>query len=247
MTFPEDFPMQPPELTFVSEFFHPNVYANTGAVCISILHPPGEDEMSGEDSSERWLPTRTVPSIVLSVISLLSAPNFDSPANIEASVEWRDSPEQYSAKIKTLVERAQSQVPDHVVIPHPDTDAAERSAAAERIRAQQMQFDESELLASDSVDDDALDFLVGSDESFHESDIEDNQSHTSEDDDDDASTQTGSPGRSKERGAGGKKSAAKSKNKKKPSSASKSHGKAETRSTREPARERRKKSKCSVM
>jgi hypothetical protein len=29
-----------------------------GKVCISILHPPGVDEMSGELPEERWLPTQ---------------------------------------------------------------------------------------------------------------------------------------------------------------------------------------------
>ena len=39
--------------------------------------------------SERWLPIHTVESIVLSVISMLSDPNDESPANIEAAKEWR--------------------------------------------------------------------------------------------------------------------------------------------------------------
>ena len=36
-----------------------------------------------EDSSERWRPIHNVQSVVLSIISLLSDPNTDSPANIE--------------------------------------------------------------------------------------------------------------------------------------------------------------------
>ena len=40
MTFPKDYPYSPPSLSFKSEFWHPNVYAD-GKVCISILHPPG--------------------------------------------------------------------------------------------------------------------------------------------------------------------------------------------------------------
>lgn len=42
--------------------------------------------MSGELPGERWLPTQSVTTILLSVISLLSAPNFSSPANVDASV-----------------------------------------------------------------------------------------------------------------------------------------------------------------
>jgi ubiquitin-conjugating enzyme E2 R len=57
-----------------------------GKVCISILHPPGEDEMSGERPEERWLPTQSVATIMLSVVSMLNDPNFSSPANVDASV-----------------------------------------------------------------------------------------------------------------------------------------------------------------
>lgn len=58
----------------------------TGDVCISILHPPGEDTYGYESPAERWLPIHTVTTIALSVISMLSDPNFESPANIDAAV-----------------------------------------------------------------------------------------------------------------------------------------------------------------
>ena len=57
-----------------------------GKVCISILHAPGEDAMSGETSDERWRPILGVEAILLSVISMLNDPNIASPANIDASV-----------------------------------------------------------------------------------------------------------------------------------------------------------------
>lgn len=75
----------PPKLKFITEMWHPNVYAD-GTVCISILHPPGEDKWGYEDAGERWLPVHTVETILLSVISMLSSPNDESPANIEAAV-----------------------------------------------------------------------------------------------------------------------------------------------------------------
>jgi ubiquitin-conjugating enzyme E2 G1 len=61
------------------------VYPN-GDVCISILHPPGEDKWGYERPEERWLPVHTVETILLSVISMLSDPNDESPANIQAAV-----------------------------------------------------------------------------------------------------------------------------------------------------------------
>lgn len=58
----------------------------TGEVCISILHPPGEDKWGYERPEERWLPVHSPETILLSVISMLSDPNDQSPANLEAAV-----------------------------------------------------------------------------------------------------------------------------------------------------------------
>jgi ubiquitin-conjugating enzyme E2 G1 len=85
MTFPFNYPNSPPTVKFTSEIWHPNVYPD-GKVCISILHPPGEDPNGYELASERWTPVHTVESIVLSIISMLSSPNDESPANVEAAV-----------------------------------------------------------------------------------------------------------------------------------------------------------------
>jgi len=135
MKFPTDFPMSPPELRFLSDFWHPNVYKDTGLVCISILHPPGEDEMSGESANERWLPTQTVTTILLSVISLLNAPNFSSPANVDAGVQWRNDPFGYKKKCQRLIEMANHEKPSHVVIPHPDTNKEEREKQIQKMKA----------------------------------------------------------------------------------------------------------------
>jgi len=89
MKFPQNFPMNPPEFKFNKPLFHPNIEDN-GKVCISILHPPGDDEFGYENADERWRPVHTVSSIVLSIISLLSAPNDESSANVEAGKIWRE-------------------------------------------------------------------------------------------------------------------------------------------------------------
>ena len=85
MVFPKDYPNHPPTLRITSDFWHPNVYPD-GRVCISILHAPGEDSYGYESASERWLPIHTVESILVSVISMISSPNEESPANIDAAV-----------------------------------------------------------------------------------------------------------------------------------------------------------------
>ncbi len=89
MTFPKDFPMNPPEFRILSSFWHPNVYAD-GKVCISILHPPGADD--GETAMMRWLPIHSVRSVLVSVISLLSDPDpkeAGAPANVDALSIYR--------------------------------------------------------------------------------------------------------------------------------------------------------------
>ncbi|GJN17213.1 hypothetical protein PR202_gb04264 [Eleusine coracana subsp. coracana] len=126
MTFPQNYPNSPPSVRFTSEMWHPNVYPD-GRVCISILHPPGEDPNGYELASERWTPVHTVESIVLSIISMLSSPNDESPANIEAAVssssdiyyrtgfpsqpnvmkEWREKREDFRKRVRRVVRKSQ--------------------------------------------------------------------------------------------------------------------------------------------
>ncbi|KAG6402159.1 hypothetical protein SASPL_139034 [Salvia splendens] len=108
MSFPSDYPNSPPTVRFTSEVWHPNVYAD-GKVCISILHPPGDDPNGYELASERWSPVHTVESIVLSIISMLSSPNDESPANVEAAKEWRDRRDDFKKKVSRCAFQGQGE------------------------------------------------------------------------------------------------------------------------------------------
>jgi ubiquitin-conjugating enzyme E2 G1 len=89
LSFPPTYPLLPPSLTFQTPIpFHPNIYAD-GRLCISILHPPEDDQYGYESASERWSPVQTPETILLSTISLLHSPNDESPANVEAAKLWR--------------------------------------------------------------------------------------------------------------------------------------------------------------
>lgn len=94
-------------MTFQSPIpFHPNIYPN-GALCISILHPPGEDQYGYESASERWSPVQTPETILLSVISLFHSPNDESPANVEAARLLREEreggPKEFRKKCRACV------------------------------------------------------------------------------------------------------------------------------------------------
>jgi ubiquitin-conjugating enzyme E2 G1 len=107
LSFPPDFPNMPPTMTFLSEMWHPNVYKD-GKVCISILHPPGEDVMNSQETAdERWRPILGVEQILISVISMLSDPNDESPANLDAAVQWRNDRAAFKKKVRQTVRKSQ--------------------------------------------------------------------------------------------------------------------------------------------
>ncbi|KAJ9524532.1 ubiquitin-conjugating enzyme/RWD-like protein [Haematococcus lacustris] len=106
LTFPKDYPNSPPTCRFTSEMWHPNVYPD-GRVCISILHNPGDDPNGYETAAERWSPVHTVETIMISIISMLSSPNDESPANIDAAKEWRENQEAFKKKVARMVRKSQ--------------------------------------------------------------------------------------------------------------------------------------------
>lgn len=72
----------------------------SGLVCISILHPPGDDPNHYEHASERWSPIQSVEKILISVMSMLAEPNDESPANVEAAKMWRERRPEYESRVR---------------------------------------------------------------------------------------------------------------------------------------------------
>jgi ubiquitin-conjugating enzyme E2 G1 len=101
LEFPKDYPNKAPNFKFIDKLFHPNIYPD-GKVCMSILHE-GVDQFGYEHISERWNPSHSVNSILLSFISILSEPNFESPANVDASKMWRDNFNEYKKIIYNFI------------------------------------------------------------------------------------------------------------------------------------------------
>ncbi|MCJ1393824.1 hypothetical protein MMC18_006700 [Xylographa bjoerkii] len=120
MTFTKNYPYAPPDFKFVKSLYHPNIYKD-GKLCISILHAPGEDEMSGELASERWSPAQRVESVLLSIISLLDDAECSSPANVDAGVMLRKNPEEFRKLVKRDVQASKSDIPEGFTMPERDT------------------------------------------------------------------------------------------------------------------------------
>merc|ERR1711977_223795 len=117
MKFPETYPMDPPDMVMLQPMLHPNIYED-GRLCISILHPPGDDPTSGELASERWSPVQSVSTVLLSVISMLNEPNVSSPANVDAGVMFRNKRVEYDAIVKQQVEDSKKiALRDGIIVP----------------------------------------------------------------------------------------------------------------------------------
>jgi ubiquitin-conjugating enzyme E2 R len=148
------------DFRFKNPLYHPNVYPD-GRLCISILHAPGDDEMSGESAAIRWSPAQRVESVLLSVLSLLDDANIDSPANVDASVMFRDQKDEYKAMVRKDLENSKKDIPPGFVMPTAEAFSARKEETAA--------FDDdwadsdAELDFSGS-DSDADDMETGSDE-----------------------------------------------------------------------------------
>lgn len=112
MQFEEQYPNKPPAVKFISQMFHPNVYA-TGELCLDILQ-------------NRWSPTYDVAAVLTSIqrcvatpprctmrslrltkpSSLLNDPNTGSPANVEASNLYRENQKEYEKRVRETVEKS---------------------------------------------------------------------------------------------------------------------------------------------
>jgi ubiquitin-protein ligase len=103
--FNNNYPNKPPELYFLTNILHPNIYKN-GKVCMSILHE-GQDITNYEHISERWNPSHSVNTILMSLINLLLNPNFESSANLEATKLWLEDYDKYKEEIYKIVSKTQ--------------------------------------------------------------------------------------------------------------------------------------------
>ncbi len=60
-----------------------------------------------ESADERWRPILGVEQILISVISMLNDPNDESPANLDAAVQWRNDRSAFKKKVRQIVRKSQ--------------------------------------------------------------------------------------------------------------------------------------------
>lgn len=73
--------------------------------------------VSGESAGERWSPAQRVESVLISILSLLDDPEISSPANVDASVMYRDKQDEYKTRVNQDVEASKKDVPEGFTMP----------------------------------------------------------------------------------------------------------------------------------
>ncbi|KAJ1747009.1 ubiquitin-conjugating enzyme E2 N [Coemansia sp. RSA 1822] len=72
---PEDYPMSPPKVRFLTKMYHPNI-DKLGRICLDIL-------------KDKWSPALQIRTVLLSIQALLSAPNPDDPLANDVAEQWK--------------------------------------------------------------------------------------------------------------------------------------------------------------
>ncbi|KAJ3152117.1 Ubiquitin-conjugating enzyme 13 [Geranomyces michiganensis] len=74
---PEEYPMAPPKVRFLTKIYHPNI-DKLGRICLDIL-------------KDKWSPALQIRTVLLSIQALLSAPNPDDPLANDVAQHWKEN------------------------------------------------------------------------------------------------------------------------------------------------------------
>ncbi|KAF7377860.1 Ubiquitin-conjugating enzyme [Mycena sanguinolenta] len=74
---PEEYPMAPPKVRFLTKIYHPNI-DKLGRICLDIL-------------KDKWSPALQIRTVLLSIQALLSAPNPDDPLAPDVAKHYKEN------------------------------------------------------------------------------------------------------------------------------------------------------------
>ena len=121
LDFEESYPSTPPKIKFVTPMYHPNVY-KSGAICLDIL-------------KNNWSAVYNVSSLLLSIQSLLTDPNYNSLANVEAGKLYLENRVDYSNRVHKIVQASLQAIEDDL-----ESEGEEEAVLGGMVTEQSKQF-----------------------------------------------------------------------------------------------------------
>lgn len=92
ITFPDAYPFKAPKIKFETKIYHPNVNKENGEICQDIYE-------------KDWSPVKTIKIVLDLLVSMLSAPNLESPVEAEIAKVYADDKTKFAATVKEYISK----------------------------------------------------------------------------------------------------------------------------------------------
>lgn len=91
ISFPINYPFQPPTIKFLTRIYHPNI-DKQGNICLDIL-------------KDKWSPALKISQVLLSISSLMHQPNPEDPLEPDIAKLYKDNKLQYDIVVRNYTRK----------------------------------------------------------------------------------------------------------------------------------------------